>query len=235
MEADPEHARDLERLRSLLSSRREKGTRFFDHLAGEWDTIGVDFATGQARQRAVASLLPAEAVIADLGCGTGYVGLALLGLCSRLICVDSSRGMLEEARKRFEPPPHGMAIELREGELDALPLESGEVDGAIASMVLHHVEDQDACLSEMLRVLKPGGRAVVLELEPHAEEWMHDALGDRHLGLDSTRVVDAFERAGFEDVRLESIDDRYRPRMHAADAPAEGLPLYVVRGRAPAA
>ena len=70
-------------------------------------------------------------------------------------------------------------------------------------MVLHHLEELARPLAEMLRALKPGGTAVVLELAPHREDWMREALGDRHLGLESSDVLAAFQRAGFEDVRLE--------------------------------
>ena len=113
-------------------------------------------------------------------------------------------------------------------------------------MVLHHLEGLDDALGEMRRVLRPGGTAVVLELAPHREEWMHRALGDRHLGLEAGDVVAALRRAGFEDVRLEIVDDRYCPSApgpendpHSPPGSPPGneavaLPLYIVRGRVPA-
>jgi hypothetical protein len=89
----------------------------------------------------------------------------------------------------------------------------------------------------MRRVVKPGGVAVVLELAPHREAWMHEELGDLHLGLDARRVIEGLERAGFEDVHMEAVDDTYRPPAPegAREIPAPGLPLYLVRGRAPGA
>jgi len=229
-----EHTTDRMRLREVLSARRVSSADFFDRVAGEWDTIGELFQSGQARQRAVANLLPAGLVLADLGCGTGYFARALLGLCTRLICVDRSPGMLEEARERLEPAPPGLAIELRQGELDQLPIADGEVDGAIAGMVLHHLPRLDDALSEMHRILRPGGSAVVLELAPHQNEWMHADLGDLHLGLESRDVAQAFRRAGFVDIRTEVVDDHYCPvpsaeSVHGGD-PAS-LPCYIIRGR----
>ncbi len=234
----PEFAADVERLAQVIAERRAQSRDFFDRVAGEWDKLGVDFQSGQARQRVAAALLPRGLTIADLGCGTGYLSRALLGLCERLVCVDRSAGMLAQARSKLEPVPPGMQIDLRQGELDHLPIADAELDGCVAGMVLHHLPAPDAALREMLRVLKPDGRAVVLELAPHHETWMHTALGDRHLGLDPRDVLNAFTRAGFVDVRLESVDDRYQPRPDSSDREdvdrsSVSLPLYIVRGRTP--
>ena len=195
----------------------------------------LDFATGQARQRVVANFVPRDLVLADLGCGTGYVARAFLGLASRVICVDSSTGMLEEARRGLSEAPTRTEVELRAGELDALPLDDDEVDGAVCAMVLHHLESPAACLAEMFRVVRPGGSVVLLELAPHREAWMHEALGDRHLGLDGREVARAVEAAGFVDVELEAPADRYRPRVGDGDTAGADLPLYLIRGRVPAA
>lgn len=228
-----EHADDLARLRSVLDERRQNTRNFFDQVAGEWNAIGVEFATGQARQRVAANFLPSEFTIADLGCGTGYVAQAFLGLCARILCVDSSSGMLDEARRRLDETAIGTRVDYRHGELDALPIETDEVDGAVCAMVLHHLESPNACLAEMFRIIRPGGTAVVLELAPHREEWMHEALGDRHLGLDSQGVARALEAAGFVDVSLEIAADRYRPRQGDESPAGDGLPLYIIRGRVP--
>lgn len=229
----PDHERDLSRLRRVLSERREHGAEFFDRVAGDWDTIGTDFASGQARQRAVAQLVAPELVVADLGCGTGYVSRALLGVASKVIAVDASEGMLDEARRRLSLATGGTEVELRRGEFDALPIADGEVDGAIAGMVLHHLPTPDTALVEMRRILKPGGTAVVVDLEPHREAWLHEALGDRHLGVDPAEVARSMERAGFEDVHVESLDDRYHPRHPDQGSQTADLELFLVRGRVP--
>ena len=226
-----EHESDLLRLERVLAERSPEGAEFFDALAGEWDTIGVDFRTGQARQRAAAAVLGRGAVIADLGCGTGYVAAALFGLVDRLICVDGSDGMLRQAEERLTRAPGETRLEFRAGDLDALPLTDGEVDGAVASMVLHHLPSLEPTLAEMRRVIRPGGTAVAIELAPHKEAWVRDRLGDRHLGLEPVDVVRAFERADFVDVHVEPLEDAYQPS--SPDGRRVRLSLYLVRARAP--
>lgn len=233
LDAMPEHAADRLRLTDLVASRG--GSRdFFDTLAVDWDKLGTRFRSGVARERVASALLPTGLTVADLGCGTGYMARSLLGRVSRLICVDRSPGMLDEARRRLTPPPSGCEVEFREGGLDELPIEDGELDGAMLGMVLHHVEDIDLALEEVRRVIRPGGSLAVLDLAPHRETWMHEALGDRRLGLDSRDVLSALSRAGFEDLRLEDVDDEYRPLNPMQDREA-ALPLFLVRGRVPAA
>ena len=173
--------------------------------------------------------MPAGYTVADVGCGTGYVAGALTSVADHLILVDASEGMLEEAARRLRDAT--CELEFRRGTLAALPLADGEVDGIVAGMVAHHLPSLEEPLRELRRCLRPGGSLVLVDLLPHGESWMHEALGDRHLGLVPRDVVRAFERAGFESVVLDAVDDRYRP-AHPESRAVE-LPMFLVRGRAP--
>ena len=224
----PEHAADRARLARVLAERDDQAGAFFDRLAGEWDYRAGDFESGGGRTSALLGLFPRAGVFADIGCGTGYMSRPLLGVAERLLLVDRSQGMLDEARRRLEPERRGTAIEFHQGSSDALPIETGKLDGLVAGLLLHHIEDLDAALAEFHRVLKPGGAVCVLELLPHREDWMRAALGDLYLGLEPRDVLAAFERAGFEQVVLDDVDDRYRP---GADS---DLSLFLVRGQRPA-
>lgn len=235
LDAVPEREADRLRLEAVLAERHAGDEDFFDRMAGDWDKVGARFRTGEARQRAAASLLPSGLTLADFGCGTGYVARALVGLCDRLICVDRSEGMLAEAQTRLRAAGSaGTTVEFRTGELDRLPMTDGELDGGVAAMVLHHLDTPDAALLEMRRTIRPGGTLSVVELMPHKDAWLREELGDHHLGLDPTEVQTAMRRAGFDEVRVEPLaDDRYLPTSKAADRSSPSLPLYLVRGRVP--
>lgn len=229
--AGADHAADAARLAAVLAERREHDTAFFDRLAGNWDKVSGDFETGQGRQRAALRVLARPLTVADVGCGAGYMGAAFEGLVERLILIDPSPAMLREAERRLAGWADPPALEFRQGSFEALPLADGEVDGLVAGLVLHHLPTPEAASGELRRVLAPGGRAAVLELFPHREAWMHEQLGDRHLGLEPAEVLRALARAGFGDLAVETVADRYRPRR--TDGEAASLPLYLVRGRAP--
>lgn len=227
-----EHGADLVRLERVLAERTPERDPFA-HLATHWDKLAGAFSTGQARARAAARLLPRSGVYADLGCGTGYMGAALAGCVGTLVLVDRSPAMLAEARTRLAPLAGATRLEFVEAALDALPFPDASLDGALAGLVLHHLEHTEPALAEMHRVLKPGAALSILELAPHRESWMHEALGDRRLGLLATDLHDALARAGFRDLALEPVDDRYCPRPPAAaDDARASLELYVLRGRA---
>jgi ArsR family transcriptional regulator len=230
VDALAEHGADLVRLQGVLE-RRRGDVEFFDEIAGHWDKIAGEFATGQAKHRAAAHLLPGGMVVADLGCGTGYLASALLGQVRKIVCVDRSQGMLDQARRRLGRIARTTEVEFRLGELAALPIDDEEVDGALAGMVLHHLEDPGGALAEMRRIVRPGGSVVILELAPHREAWMRRELGDRHLGLEASDVLAALGRAGFENVVLDPVEDRFRPKSPAGDEAS--LALYIARGRVP--
>ena len=235
LETLPEYGADRVRLDGILAERRERNGDFFDRVAGQWDKLAGAFSTGRSRERAVAQLLPAGFVVADLGCGTGYMAEALLSTAARVICVDRSERMLEEARARLTRRAPHMDLEFRQGRLDALPIADGELDALVCGLVLHHLESLDAAVAEMARVLKPGGSAAVLELSPHTESWMRRELGDLHLGVPANETLEALEGAGFTDLVLDPTEDHYCPRRsdHAPGDVPVSLSLYVVRGRKP--
>ena len=118
------------------------------------------------------------------------------------------------------------------GERDAArALMNGEVDAACAHMVLHHLADTRTGLSEMARAVKPGGIVAAVELLPHHETWMHDAMADTRLGLDPSVLQDDLRAAGFVDVHHEILSDRY-----VVETPGKRtvqLPLFLLRGRRP--
>lgn len=218
---------DQQALQAVLEQRRERSRQAHDRLAERWEE-GQEFAYGSLRAEVLAQALPKGLVVADLGCGTGFLTERLRAHGARVYAVDHSERMLARARRKS----WAAGIEFRRGELDALPIGDGEVDVAFANLVWHHLPDFGAAAAEVQRILRPGGTVVISDLLPHDAEWLREAQGDHRLGLKPDQVVAALARAGFVELGFERAIDCYR--VAAPDGTVRDLPMFVVRGRKPA-
>jgi ArsR family transcriptional regulator len=198
-----EHAEDIERLGEVMEARKRPTRTFFDEKGMEWDRIRSGKIADVPALAAVMALLPGEAVAADVGTGTGELLVRLARNCRRAIGVDNSERMLSAARERIRSE-HLKNVELRLGDVDALPLGDGEVDAVFAGMVLHHCPRPAHAVAEMSRALRAGGALVLIDLAKHAEEWVRREMADLWLGFERDEVRRFFEDAGL--VRFEFID-----------------------------
>jgi ubiquinone/menaquinone biosynthesis C-methylase UbiE/DNA-binding MarR family transcriptional regulator len=228
LDALEEREADDRRLALVLADRADSRA-FFDRIAGDWDLIGSDFSQGTGRLEVLGCLVPRDLVVADVGCGTGYLARVLAQRVARVICVDTSAAMLDKARDNLAGST--AALEFRAGAIEALPLGDAEVDAACAHMVLHHLPEPRQGLAEMARVVRRGGTVAALELLPHHESWMHDAMADTRLGLDPAVLEADFRAAGLGDIRRELLADNYVVE-HPAGRKIR-LPLYLVHARKP--
>lgn len=216
---------DEQGLERVREQRREQSRRRHDELATEWPVLGQEFELGTLRAEAFAAVVPAGLVVADLGCGAGYLTSYLVSRGARVIAVDHSPAMLDEARGRVSG-----SVEFRRGELDKLPLQDQEVDAAVANLVWHHLADMDRVAEEVFRILRPGGRLVITDLLPHDEEWMRAQMGDHRLGLPPDQVTACLARAGFQDLFWEPVKDRYL----VGGPDKSSLPMFLVHATRPA-
>jgi ubiquinone/menaquinone biosynthesis C-methylase UbiE len=148
--------------------------------------------------RALGLLLPPQDV-ADLGCGEGYLTVEAARWARRVTAVDRSPDVLargrELARRR-----HLRNIVWKRGELEHLPLADASVDIALMSQALHHAARPAAALAEAHRVLRPGGRLLLLDLRAHDQGWVRSALGDQWLGFGDEELRALLAAAGFANV-----------------------------------
>ncbi|MBW2316583.1 MAG: metalloregulator ArsR/SmtB family transcription factor [Deltaproteobacteria bacterium] len=220
---DPTAARDSAALSVHHDSRQARTRAFFDAVGPEWDALRKVFNDDSLRARAVARLMPAGLTVADIGTGTGILARELHALGCRVVAVDHSPRMLEAARANLDEAG-ASDVELREGSAEALPLTDGEVDAAFAHMVLHYLANPAEAITEMVRVLAPGGVVVLVDFERHDREWMREELGVVWLGFPLEDVRGWLAEAGLEDVRIE-LD---------ADSAGRELPkTFIASGRKP--
>jgi ubiquinone/menaquinone biosynthesis C-methylase UbiE len=215
--ATPSARQDLSRAEQVLLERRSASQAFFTSSAGQWDKLRTELYGGRADLTPFAALLDPHWVVADLGCGTGQTTAALSPFVSRVVAVDESSAMLSAARRRLAEREN---VELRSGRLEDLPLEDGELDAAILSLVLHFVVDPAAVLAEAARTLRPGGRLLVVDMVPHEREEYRVTMGHLWLGFDPAQMTGWLESAGFTDVRIVPLPP---------DPQAKGPGLFTAR------
>lgn len=205
------------RLRRLLAARKE-GRAFFEGISAEWDDIRAEQYGASFDLAAAFALLPGDAVIADLGCGTGRTLRDLSPHVRQVIGVDASPQMLKAARKRLAGVKN---VELRQGELASLPIEGAACDAALCVLALSYVEEPAAVIREMARILKPGGRAVIVDLLPHDREDFRRQMGQRHRGFANDHIDRLLADAGLGEVRIRPLPP---------ESEAKGPALFVAAG-----
>jgi ubiquinone/menaquinone biosynthesis C-methylase UbiE len=216
--ATPLAEQDDRRLEGVLAERQTRSQAFFASSAGQWDKLRREMYGDRFDLQALAGLLDAEWTVGDLACGTGQVTTALAPFVRRVIAVDRSRAMLTAARKRLGAAEH---VDLRQGTLEALPIDDGTLDAAVISLALHYVSDPLAALRESARVLRPGGRLLAIDLLEHEREEYRQQMGHVWMGFAKDQMTGWLAQAGFDDARvlpLPAAPQAQGPALFAATA-----------------
>jgi ubiquinone/menaquinone biosynthesis C-methylase UbiE/DNA-binding transcriptional ArsR family regulator len=205
----------LRRLEMVLESRKMDDNGFFRRVAERWDQLRVELYGDNFFVPTLLALLPREYAVADIGCGTGEVLALLASSVSRVIGVDREQAMLDAAARRCE---HFSNIELKLGEIDSLPIDDQALDAALCMLVLHHLSDVEGAFYEARRVLKPGGRLIVLDMVAHNRRDYRTSMGHRHLGFSQDLITHLAANAQLSLLRFQEIPP---------DPEAQGPALFV--------
>jgi ArsR family transcriptional regulator len=195
-------SQDQLRLTRVLADRQPAAQAFFAGAAGGWDRLRDELYGRAFSQEALLALLPASWTVADLGCGTGQTTAALAPHVRRVIAVDQSAAMLKAAKKRTAGLDN---VELRQGSLEALPLDTATCDGALLLLALTYVADPPATLREAARVLRRAGRLVVVDLLRHDRDDFRREMGQERLGFDVDELRRMMTEAGLTDARARAL------------------------------
>ncbi|MFO7931555.1 MAG: ArsR/SmtB family transcription factor [Thermodesulfobacteriota bacterium] len=202
-ENEPVLEQDLERARRIIEARSKNTLRFFDHVASSWDLLKREIIGPFDLKKQIFRDAGSYKTGVDLGCGTGELLDAMKNHAQKVIGVDSSPRMLEEARKRFSAGA-GKNIEIRLGEIEHLPMGDNEADLAVISLVMQYLDVPEAALTEVGRILKPGGEFILAEFDSHGREALKDVYGVKHLGFEAGTIRAWLEKSGFTVNRVES-------------------------------
>jgi arsenite methyltransferase len=174
---------------------------YFQKVAGRWDAIRTGYFGEAVREAAIAKagLHPGMAV-ADIGAGTGFIALGLAPLVRQIHVLDGSAAMLEVAHKNLAQFSN---VVYREADGQTLPLPDGSLDVAFANMYLHHCPDPLAAIREMVRILKPGGRLVITDMDSHPYAWLKEEMADEWMGFDRDQIRAWYQEAGLVDVTVD--------------------------------
>ena len=199
----PEAAQDQAALHLVLEKRRDRMRAYFDELAGKFGRYYVPGRSWQGVAEMLLRLIP-PMVIADLGAGEGTLSQMLARGARQVIAVDNAAKMVEFGSKLARE--HGLTnLEYRIGDLEALPIESASIDLAIFSQSLHHAQHPVQAAAEAYRVLKPGGRVVLLDLLRHHFEEARELYADLWLGFSEVEIQGFLSQAGFHSIQTSIV------------------------------
>lgn len=182
-------------------SMTQASSEYFRQIAGQWDAISAGYFGKPVRDAAFAkAYLRPEMIVADIGSGTGFVAAGLAPLVRRVYVVDGSSEMLDVARKNLSQYNN---IEYHEADGSSLPFPEESLDAVFANMYLHHATDPLSAIREMVRVLRPGGRLVITDMDTHEYAWLKEEMADVWQGFDRQQIRSWFQEAGLVNVIVD--------------------------------
>ena len=199
----PESEQDREALRLVLRKRKDRMRRYFDEMAGKFGKEYVPGRSWKGVAEALLKMLP-PLVIADLGAGEGTISQLMAQRARKVIAIDNSEKMVEFGSELARK--HGINnMEYRLGDLEDVPIRSGTVDLAFFSQALHHARHPDRAIAEAWRILKPGGKVAILDLNRHHFEQARELYADLWLGFSELELDRYLKNGGFQSVETAVV------------------------------
>jgi len=198
-------ARDAERLATVKQARASRAEAYFSANAASWNDLRSLHASDEKVEAEILNLIgrtPFDGLL-DLGTGTGRMLELLADRYRRAIGIDSSRSMLAIARAQLDEA--GIAhASVRQGDILNLPLERESFDVVTIHQVLHFLHDPMPAITEAARMLRPGGRVIVVDFAAHDHEDLRVEHAHARLGFSQGQMAEWLEQCG---LTVEKIVD----------------------------
>ena len=191
-------------LKHILTKRKDSARSYFDQLAGRF---GKDYVPGRSWKGLAEALIKTlnYECVADLGAGEGTLSQLLAQRAEKVIAVDLSPKMVEYSQALANE--NGLNnLEFRLGDIENPPIDEGSVDLAILSQALHHAENPQRAITAAQRILKPGGRIIILDLLQHNFIEARELYADRWLGFSESQLFSMLQNAGFSEIETLIAD-----------------------------
>ena len=199
----PEAEQDRQALRLAVRKRQDRMRRYFDELAGKFGRQYVPGRSWKGIAEALLKLMP-PMTIADLGAGEGTISQLMAQRAKKVIAIDNSEKMVEFGAELARK--HNISnLEYRLGDIEDVPIRGGAVDLAFLSQALHHASHPERAIAEAWRILKPGGRIAVLDLNRHHFEEAREMYADLWLGFTELEIERYLKNAGFKNVETAIV------------------------------
>ncbi|MCB1234290.1 MAG: metalloregulator ArsR/SmtB family transcription factor [Verrucomicrobiae bacterium] len=200
----PEIVADRAALKLALRKRKDRARAYFDQLAGKFGRTYCPGRSWKALAETLLKLMP-PLVIADLGAGEGTFSQLLAQRAEKVIAIDNSEKMVEYGA-RIARENGFKNLEYRLGDIEEPPIDDASVDLAFFSQALHHAEKPRLAVASAFRILKPGGKIVILDLLKHGFEDARELYADVWFGFSEVEIDQALRTAGFSDIDLAVVD-----------------------------
>ncbi|HEV2118610.1 MAG TPA: methyltransferase domain-containing protein [Candidatus Bathyarchaeia archaeon] len=180
----------------------DKVKEYFDQVSSQWDKMRKNFYGEEVRDAVLnAARISPDDTVLDVGAGTGFLTEGAAMVARKVIALDFSRGMSDESIAKLGKGK----VEFRVGNVEHMQLPDSSVNVVIGNMVLHHCPHPEVAISEMSRVLRPGGRMAISDLQEHGHEWLRREHADLWLGFKMERVAVMMREKGLNSVKVETL------------------------------
>ncbi|MCR3761701.1 class I SAM-dependent methyltransferase [Clostridium felsineum] len=182
-----------------------RSIQYFDNIAANWNVIRSEYFEERLKYKVLSKVDVRNKIVADFGCGTGFISLKLAEEANMVFSLDNSNNMLKELKKSAYERKFNN-IHLLKSSLTNVTLFDESIDDVFINMALHHIKDADLAIKEMYRVLKKGGNVVISDVSEHNGEWAREEMFDQWLGFSNEQIYSWLKNAGFKGIDIENTD-----------------------------